>query len=1474
MAAKDQNKVGAVMVVGAGIAGVQTSLDLANAGYYVYLVEKTSAIGGRMAQLDKTFPTNDCAMCIISPKLVECGRHLNIEIITSAEVRAISGKPGNFEVAVHEGARYIDEDACTACNDCVEVCPVALPNEFDQGLSMRKATFKLYAQAYPNAYAITKLDRPPCISGCPAHLNVQGYVNMAAEGKFKESLAIIMDKLPLPGTLGRICPHPCESVCRRQEVDVSLAIRDIKRLAADNFDCRQVEIECEADSGKKVAIVGAGPAGLSAAYHLARKGHKSVIFEAAPKPGGMLRYGIPDYRLPQDILDQDIENITQLGVEIKCDTPLGDKLTLAKLESDYDAVYLAVGCQKGYTLGIDGEESEGVVQGVDLLKDLGLGKEVKMGAKVAVIGGGNVAMDVARSAKRLGSEVTVVYRRTRDEMPAWEDEIDCCYGEGVEMTYLAAPVEVIAADGKVTALKVQRMELGEPDDSGRRRPVPIEGSEYEIEVDMVVPAIGQACVNDALAAEGLEYNKNGTIKVDEITYATGRENIFAGGDMQVGPWIAIGAVAHGEAAAISIDRLFKGEDLAEGREPLHSGLPEDTEWSPIPPALEPQMRAEMPGMDLADACVCFEEVEGGFPAEVGMFEASRCLNCGVCCECYQCVEACKAKAPIHSQQATEHTLQVGSVVLAPGFEPFDPTSFDTYSYAQHPNVITAMEFERVLSASGPYQGHLQRPSDGVEPKKIAWLQCVGSRDIHHCDHGYCSSVCCMYAIKEAVIAKEHASDELDAAIFFMDMRTVGKDFEKYYDRARDEHGLRFIRSRVHTVDPIPGDKLRIEYATEAGEAKIEEFDMVVLSVGMQTSAEAIKTAQLLDVDLTNYDFTDTSSFKPVATSTEGVYACGAFAGPKDIPQSVMEASAAACEASISLSQSRGTLTQELEYPLEKDVSGEQPRVGVFVCDCGINIAGIVDVPGVRDYAATLPYVEFVDENMFTCSQDTQNQIKDLIKEHNLNRLVVASCSPRTHEPLFQETIREAGLNKYLFEMANIRDQDSWVHQNEPEKATAKAKDLVRMAVAKAVLVEPLHQVELPVKKEALVVGGGVAGMNSALSLADSGYPVHLVEKTDELGGNARYLLNSWKGELVGPYVEGLIERINSHPGITLHMDSLLVGFKGFLGNFVSEIASQGKTKSIEHGVVVLATGGHELKPEEYLYGESDAVLTALELDTELKGNSEAPKDWGAVAFVQCVGSRQPDRPYCSRLCCTHSVESAIKIKEVNPETQVFILYRDIRTYGVREDLYKKARELGVLFIRYKLDDKPQVIEEDGHLTVTATDHVLGRKIAFDVDRLVLAAAILPNDVSQLAEAMKTPLNTEGFFLEAHAKLKPVDFATEGIYQAGLAHYPKPIDESIAQASAAAGRAMTVLAKSAIRVGGVVATVDANKCSVCLTCVRTCPYGVPVIKDGAAHIEVAQCYGCGACAAECPGKAITLQHFTDAQLLAKEKAAFN
>ena len=1460
------------MVVGAGIAGVQASLDLANAGYYVYLVEKTSAIGGRMAQLDKTFPTNDCAMCIVSPKLVECGRHLNIEIITNAEVQSLEGEPGNFTAKVHQKPRYVDDDACTACGDCIEVCPVDVPNEFNQGLNTCKAINKRYAQAYPNSFAITKLDRAPCKINCPANLNVQGYMQMAKVGKFDESLKIIMDDLPLPGVIGRICPHPCEESCRRLEVEEAIAIRDTKRFVADQAGVENIAQPEVEPRGEKVAIVGAGPAGLSAAYHLARAGVKSVIYEALPVAGGALAVGVPAYRLSQEVIDREVAVIKGMGVEIKLNTPIGDEITFADLRRDFDAVFLGVGAPQSFNLGVPGEDGDNVVSALDYLKSVNLGQEVPTAKQVAVIGGGNVAIDAARTAIRKGAtKVTMIMLENEEECPASSWEVEEALEEGVEIIHRKG-VESVTASSVFLKDCVQVF-----DEQGRFAPAYDDACELvEIPCELVITAIGQKTDLGFLGPDaGLELTPRGTIASDPVTMATNLEGVYAGGDVVTGPWIAIGAVAAGREAAFSMLRQFEGQDLAQGRRKLEMKPPEEQEYNPVPDDIFVLPRARMEQRAPDERIKDFDQFELGLTAEQVMAEGARCLNCGVCCECLQCVEACKAKAPAHDQQPQDLELKVGSVVMAPGFDPFDPSLFDTYSYASHPNVVTAMEFERVLSASGPYQGHLQRPSDGREPQKIAWLQCVGSRDINHCDNGYCSAVCCMYAIKEAVIAKEHASDPLDTAIFFMDMRTYGKDFEKYYDRAREEHGVRFVRSRIHTIDPVEGDRLRIQYVTEDGEPVEEFFDMVVLSIGLQTGPEAIALAQRLGVELTEHNFADTSSFTPVGTSRPGVYACGCLAGPKDIPQAVMEASAVASASSIGLAEVRGTLTREVQYPVEKDVSGQEPRIGVFVCNCGINIGGVVDVPGVRDYAATLPYVTFVDENLFTCSQDTQAKIKQAIIDNDLNRVIVASCSPRTHEPLFQETIREAGLNKYLFEMANIRDQDSWVHQKEPEKATAKAKDLVRMAVAKAALIEPLHQVDLSLTKSAVVVGGGVAGMNAALSLAEAGYPVHLVEKTDTLGGNANQLLATWKGEPVAPYLEELIARVRGHKDITLYLNSELVDATGFVGNFVSTIKGDDGTETvIEHGVVVMATGGHETRPSEYLYGEHDAVSTALELDAELRGNPEAPKKWDAVAFIQCVGSREPERPYCSRLCCTHSVESAIKIKETNPEAQVFILYRDIRTYGVREDLYKKARELGVLFIRYEVDQKPQVAVDGDQLTIIAKDHVLGREVSFTVDRLVLAAAIEPNNVTTLAEAFKTPLNAEGFFLEAHMKLRPVDFASEGLYLAGLAHFPKPLDEAIAQADAAVGRAMTVLAKNVIRVGGVVATVNPDKCSVCLTCVRTCPYNVPKIVDGKAVIEVASCYGCGACAAECPGKAITLQHFTDAQILAKERAAVN
>ncbi|MCP4123133.1 MAG: FAD-dependent oxidoreductase, partial [Bacteroidetes bacterium] len=743
------NGKGSVMVVGAGIAGIQASLDLADSGYLVYLVDKNTAIGGTMAQLDKTFPTNDCSMCIISPKLVEAGRHLNIELMTMTEVADISGEEGDFTVKLREEPRFIDIDKCTACGECSNVCPVELPNQFDEELGDRKAAFKLYPQAMPSGFAIEKKDKAPCRLTCPAGLNVQGYVQMVKEGKYKESLEIIMEQLPLPGVLGRVCPHECEDACRRCEVDHPVAIRDLKRLAADKFDPREVEIECEPKIGKKVAIIGSGPAGLSAAYHLAKKGIDSTIYEALPEAGGMLRVGIPDHRLPREVLDKDIEVVTNLGVEIKTNTRLGKDVTVDGLMKDgYDSVFLGIGAHKGIDLGIPGEDLEGVRQGVDFLRELNLTGKTQVGKKVAIIGGGNVAIDVARSAVRLGSEeVTILYRRTRKEMPAWEEEICAAEDEGTNITYLAAPQKLVEENGKVAAITVIKMELGEPDESGRRRPVPVPGSEYDIEIDQLIPAIGQRPDISALEdIADVKITRWNTTEVNPVTLATDKDGVFAGGDLQTGPGVAIAAVAAGMEAAESIHRYLTGADMEEGR-----ALPivEDPQFRPVTEDMAQESRYKMPELAAADRVGNFDEVELGYGEEEGKKEAARCLNCGFCSECMQCVDACLADAVDHDMLGKMHEINVGAVIMSPGFSPFEPEQMTQYCYGHSPNVLTSVEYERILSASGPYAGHLVRPSDNVEPKKIAWLQCVGSRDINKGDNAYCSGVCCMYANKQA-----------------------------------------------------------------------------------------------------------------------------------------------------------------------------------------------------------------------------------------------------------------------------------------------------------------------------------------------------------------------------------------------------------------------------------------------------------------------------------------------------------------------------------------------------------------------------------------------------------------------------------------------------------------------------------------------------------------------------------------------------
>ena len=997
--------IGSVLVVGGGISGVQAALDLAESGFYVHLVEHSAAIGGKMAQLDKTFPTNDCSACILSPKLVECGRHLNINLLTLSDVIGIKGEPGNFTVKILQRPRYIDIEKCLACGDCASKCPKSVPDEFNLGLGKRKAIYLQYPQAVPLKYAI---DPEHCI------------------------------RIKKPGRCG-FCLEQC-------------------RAGAINFDDKEKEIE----------------------------------------------------------------------------------------------------------------------------------------------------------------------------------------------------------------------------------------------------------------------------------------------------------------------------------------------------------------------------------------------------------------------------LNVGAVILAVGFNCFDPSKLDYTGYGLYPNVITSLEFERILSPSGPSKGHLVRPSDSKEPKKIAWLQCVGSRDINRSGHLYCSTVCCMYALKQAVIAKEHAGKDLETTIFFMDMRTPGKGFEQYYERAKQQ-GVRFKRVRVHSVLPLgQDDKLVLNYVNDEGGISQEEFDMVVLSTALEMDKKAAKLASQLGVRLDGDNFVDTPAFRPIATSKPGIFVCGAASEPKDIPVSVVEASAAALEAQRLLSDARWSETKEKTFPPERNVYPEPPRIGVFVCRCGINIASVVDVEAVRDYAATLPDVVLAQVNTFTCSQDTIDQIARTIKEYQLNRVVVASCSPRTHEHLFQETLRGAGLNMFLFELANIRDQDSWVHQNEPEAATEKAKDLVRMAVAKVRHKEPLEYQEVEVHHQALVVGGGVAGMNAALSLADQGFPVYLVEKSTALGGHARMITRSWQGQEVSFVLERMVSRVTDHPNIKVFLSTSVLEVQGSVGQFITKL-SNGRT--IEHGIAIIAVGAQAYKPEgkwNFHYGKDQRVKLLLDLDQIFLQDPDQLKDLKSAVFIHCVGSRIPERPYCSRFCCTHAIDQALRLKEINPDMDIFMLYRDIRTYGQRERLYQEARSKGIIFIRYDLDHIPELYKQGDELIITAFDPILKTKVRLNADLLVLATGVVPGKASkEIAKLFKCAVDSEGFLLEAHMKLRPVDFATDGVFLAGLCHYPKPIDESISQAQAAAARASTILSKQAVEVESVVAQVNTFKCTGCGLCSNICAYQAVKVNEVTkkAEVDVGLCKGCGACVAGCRCDAITLLNLGNEHVMA-------
>jgi len=850
-------------------------------------------------------------------------------------------------------------------------------------------------------------------------------------------------------------------------------------------------------------------------------------------------------------------------------------------------------------------------------------------------------------------------------------------------------------------------------------------------------------------------------------------------------------------------------------------------------------------------------------------------------KCKICQGVCKADAINFNQKAEKVEVKVGAVILSPGFEPFDPKLRNDYGYGKFENVVTSLDYERLLCATGPYEGEIRRASDKQHPHKVAWIHCVGSRQVIPGGKSYCSAVCCTYTQKQVILTKDHDADT-ECTIFHNDIRSYGKDFERFYQRAEKLPGVRFIRSYVSVGREIPGSKnVTIRYSTPDEGVKEEEFDMVVLSVGLNPPSDYKSLAGKFGIELNDHGFCQTDPVNPMQTSRPGIYISGAFQGPVDIPESVVTASGAGSQCGELLNYRRGKLAKERVYPQERDVSKEEPKVGVYVCHCGANIGRVVDVPSTVDYALSLPNVCHAEESLFICSTDAAQRLATSIREKGLNRVVVAACTPRTHEPLFRDTLREAGINQYFYDMANIREHCSWVHSKEKEDATEKARGIIRMAVARASHLEPLQEFDLPVNKTALVVGGGVSGMTSALSIVEQGHEVYLVEKEPELGGMARRIHYTLEGMDVQAYLDALRRKVYRNPLIHVLTDSRITDAGGYVGNFVTTVNSGGRSVEIKHGATVLATGADEYKPTEYLYGEDDRVMTQLELEERVAAGEETVTGSQSLVMIQCVGCRQEDRNYCARICCSHSIKNALKLKAINPEMDIHILFRDMRPYGFREDYYREAADKEVKFIRYEPENKPRVeaAEVEGRpvLRVTAPDPILGTELEIDADYLALAAAIIPNKAQkEIAGLFKVTMNPDGFFQEAHVKLRPVDFGAEGVYLCGTAHYPKHIAEAVSQAYGAAGRALTLLSHDTVVASGSVCVVDESACVSCGACISVCTYDAISFRETPqgkkAYVNPVLCKGDGLCNTVCATTAIVLKHYTDEEILDQIDAA--
>jgi heterodisulfide reductase subunit A-like polyferredoxin len=1503
--------VGSALVVGAGIAGMQAALDLADAGIKVYLLDKAPAIGGTMSMLDKTFPTNDCAMCIMSPKLVEVGRHLNIELLNCAEVESIAGEPGDLTVTIRQHPRYVDLKKCTGCGDCATACPISLPDHFNGELSTRKAIYKLYPQAIPNAFSIEKRGVAPCRDACPIHQRAQGYLALVAEGRYADAYRTILEDNPFPSICGRVCSHRCEEACSRAQVDSAVNIMGVKRFVADwawqNQSSVISNLSLTTDrslENKRIAVIGAGPAGLTCARDLVRLGCAVTVFEALPVPGGMMRVGVPAHRLPHDVIEREINVILAEGIELKLNQRVDD---VEALLNEFDAVFVAIGAHGGVKLPIPGTDLPDVLLATEFLRETSLQSTVNSdqlsvirGKRVLVLGGGNVAVDTAMTALRLGASwVGMTCLEGRGQMPAHEWELRDAEEEGIQVYPARTFKEVTNAAGKVTGVRTVNVNFrgfieGRPDFDE------VPETEEIILADVVIFAIGQRPESDCL--KQIKCQRGGRVEVDKETLTTNVAGIFAGGDAVTGTAFIVDAIAAGHRAAGSIEDYLRTLSMVEtdvmatpksGDFGVRGGVAKltanEVRERIVTGKVSNAVRVEMPKREPVERVADFSEIAFALTEEQARAEAARCLRCGICSECNQCVYVCQAGAINHGETERLTKLNVGAVILTPGLEPMPGDIRPEYGYGRYPNVVTSVQFERMLSASGPFKGVVQRPSDGAHPHKVAWIQCVGSRD-STCPPlpmgeglgvraDYCSSVCCMYTTKEAIIAKEHDS-QIEPTIFYIDIRSFGKGFEPYIERARSEHGVRYLRCMVSAVRENPTNhNLRLTYVTWDGKpvSHEEEFDLVVLSVGLRPTDSTRALAERLGIRLTESGFADIERFSPTQTSVPGVFVAGAFAEPKDIPESVIEASCAASQVSALLGAARGTLTRVPEYPPERDVSDEPERVGVFICHCGINIGAVVNVPEVVEFARSLPGVAYAEHNLYTCSQDTQMRLTERIREQGLNRVIVASCTPRTHEPLFQDTLRGAGLNPHLFEMANIREHDSWVHKHVPDSATDKARQLVAMAVAKGRKLRPITRSTFDVDHHALVIGGGLAGMTSALSIARQGFGVFLVEREPELGGNLGHIYTgAFRGDDPQNLLHETIEAVTSEPRIHVMTGAAVIRVGGYTGQYTSSVRlSDGSTAELQHGAILVATGARGLTPTEYRYGAHPNIITQRELEERLINRQSEIVNLRSVVMIQCVGSRDANHPYCSRICCTQALKNSLAIKHQSPETQVIVLYRDLRSYGFREHLYRDARKAGVIFLEYGEQAKPEVIVESGKLNVSVFVQPDNQSLTLDPDWLVLSAGIEPEPGNTtLAQLLKVPLNADGFFLEAHVKLRPVDFAAEGIFLAGLAHSPRAIEETIAQAQAAAVRAVALLARAQLESTPIIASVNPKLCAACGQCVEICPYGARRLEPGMAYAEVIEvlCQGCGACVAACPNKASQQKGFEMSQVFSMLDAA--